>query len=367
MNKKTLAFTIYNLTSGGAERVLTTLANEFSETHEVLIVTLTECRSFYLLRKEVKLLNCGLPPSAKNPLSNLLSYYRTVGALKNILKTNKVDVVIAFTTTVNVFSILAAREAKVKCIISERNNPYVRIPNFLWKNLRNKLYKKADALVVQTKASTSFFGQLMPENNIYIIPNPLAKEVTEKRILKAPSSEKDQIILSVGRLDTNKAQDMLIKAFANIDHSGWKVHLVGDGNQKENYLKIAKASGIAEKVVFLGNQKNVWDFYNRANIFVFTSRSEGFPNALTEALYFGLPTVSTDCPNGPSELIEDGQNGFLVPVDDQAALEKKLSLLLNNVDLQTRFSIAARKSTEKFETDSIVAQWSQLLNKVQRQ
>lgn len=365
MSKKTLAFTIYNLTSGGAERVLTTLANELSESYEVLIITLTECDSFYALKKEVKLLNCGLPTAPKNPLSNLLAYYKTVKKIKNILKFHSVDTVISFTTTVNIFSILAARRAKVKCIISERNNPYVRIPNFLWKNLRNTLYKKADALVVQTIASTDFFSELMPKNKIVIIPNPLAKEVTDKRIVKEPSSENDKIILSVGRLDSNKAQDVLIRAFSNIENEGWKVQLVGEGNQMKNYLKIADTLGISKQIKFLGNQKNVWDFYNKAAIFVFTSRSEGFPNSLTEALYFGLPTISTNCPNGPSELISDGENGFLIPVDDQVGLEKKLTLLLNDVDLQKRFSKEARRRTEQFETDKIVAQWVDLLKEVQ--
>ncbi len=122
--------------------------------------------------------------------------------------------------------------------------------------------------------------------------------------------------------------------------------------------------GVADQIDFEGAQKDVASYYNKATMFVFTSEHEGFPNALLEALYFGLPSISTNCPHGPADMITDGENGFLVPVGDEEALAKKIEVLMKDEILRQSFSQNALESTKKYEMEHIAAQWMQVINEV---
>lgn len=361
--KKNIAFLIYSLTSGGAERVLTTLANKFVNQYNVTIITLAESDSFYKLNPLIEIFNCGSQTNENSKFQTIKNHFKTLKIIGEIIKLKKIDLLIGFTTSVNVFTIIAARKNKIPSIISERNNPVADPPNLLWKTLRNFYYKYANYLVVQTVSNKQFFHKIMPSDKVVIIKNPIATVLAEKRILQAGIS-KDNIILSVGRLDANKAQDLLIKAYAKIPNAGWQLIIIGDGDKKQSYETLTKELNISDKVIFLGNISKVHDYYNKASIFVFTSKSEGFPNALAEALYFGIPSISTNCPHGPSDLIEHNVNGILIDVDDQIMLEKQLLKLINNDDIRKTFSREAIESTEKLNIDKVTNEWLKYLNKL---
>lgn len=194
-----------------------------------------------------------------------------------------------------------------------------------------------------------------------IIKNPLAPELLHKRKL---NSKKEKIILNVGRLDHQKNQDLLIRAFANINNDDWSVNIIGEGSNRVMYEKLIKALNLEEKVNLLGNQPDMETYYNQSSIFVFTSRYEGFPNALMEAMSFGLPCISTDCPSGPSELISNDLNGFLIPVENQNLLEKKMRQLMDDSLLRTKFSEKSVTTTLELEVSVIAEQWKSLIYKV---
>jgi GalNAc-alpha-(1->4)-GalNAc-alpha-(1->3)-diNAcBac-PP-undecaprenol alpha-1,4-N-acetyl-D-galactosaminyltransferase len=357
MSQKAIAFISYGLSPGGSERVITTLANSFCMTYEVFLVTLVDCESFYPLDPRIKHLSCDLHTDSKSiGVNRIYEYFKTIKRLTNIFKDNEIELVISFFTTVNVMSIIASKWSSIPCIVSERNNPVANAPSFFWKALRNLTYKFTDSLIVQTLANANYFQEIMPVKKIKVVPNPLAGILTDKRKLVA-NSEREKIILNVGRLDSNKSQDLLLRAFANVSNDDWRIQLVGDGDQFENYRGLTQVLGIEKKVEFLGTKKNIWDFYNKSMIFVFTSKSEGFPNALIEALYFGLPSISTNCPHGPSELINNGINGYLIPVDDQKQLEDKLSLLMNDETIRSKFSIQALIDSKAYKIDNIQQLW----------
>lgn len=357
MKRKSIAFISYSLTSGGAERILTTLANEFCDDYEIFIITLTDCRSFYQLDQRIKHLNCGLAVDGKTALGNKLKqYYKVIKKLSQCFKSNNIDIAISFMTTANIFSIVATKLNKIPVIISERNNPVVNPPNRFWKYLRDRSYRFTSHLVVQTNANKKYFEKIVPTKNIKVIPNLIGRSLGSKRKLPRDIGE-NKIILSVGRLDQNKSQDLLIKAFANIPNDGWQVQLLGEGSARDDYEAVAKKLCVREKVSFLGNCINVWDYYNQATIFVFTSKSEGFPNALVEALYYGVPSISTNCPYGPEELITPDENGFLIPVGDQKSLENKLGTLMDHPDMRSKFSNNAIISSQAFEADIIKSVW----------
>ena len=178
------------------------------------------------------------------------------------------------------------------------------------------------------------------------------------------SINKENIILYVARLDKNKAQDTLLKAFSKIDNKDWKLVLVGDGNKRKEYEQLANKLNIIDSVIFTGKINNPEYYYNRAKIFAFTSKSEGFPNALIEALSFGLPCVSTNCPSGPSELIDDGNNGFLIPVGDSKALQNKLNLLIEDDKLRNNLSKKANLKGKEFHIDNVCLKWERLISKL---
>lgn len=364
IKKKTIAFAIHSLTPGGAERVLTTLANALVTHYNVKIITLVNCESFYSLNTNIELLSCGSIVSEKKSIFGAFkNHIDTVKALSGFIKTYKLDLVIGFTSSVNVLSIFATKLNNIPLIISERNNPELNPPVTIWKILRNFFYKYSDYLVVQTSANKQYFHKIMPKEKIVIIENPISPILAEKRIQPINYS-KNQIILSVGRLDKNKAQDLLLKAFTNIPNHNWELILVGDGEKRQDYEALIKQLNIADKAHVLGNKINIYDYYNNACIFVFTSKSEGFPNALAEALYFGVPSISTDCPHGPSDLIEHNKNGILIDVDDQIMLEKHLKMLMNNDDIRKTLSRASIESTKKLSVEKVTNQWIKYFNKL---
>lgn len=289
----------------------------------------------------------------------LYGYWNVIKKLKKIHKEYAIDITISFLTTVNVFNIISAKWSGIPCIISERNNPVVNPPRGVWKILKLLTYRYASLLVVQTMANKAYHSKYLNEKSIEIVPNPLASELIGLRDRKKNSKKQ---ILTVGRLDKNKSQDLLLRAFSNIRiKEDWQVILVGDGDQMKNYCSLAAELRIENKIKFEGKQHDISRYYNEASIFVFTSKSEGFPNVLIEALHFGLPIVSTNCPNGPSELIDHGKNGFLIPIDNQPELEEKLKLLINDSSLRADFSQAAIESASKFTPNQVKRLWQKHL------
>ena len=114
----------------------------------------------------------------------------------------------------------------------------------------------------------------------------------------------------------------------------------------------------------MGRINSIHEEYNKAKIFAFTSNYEGFPNALIEAMYFGLPCVSTDCPTGPSELIKDNENGFLIPMNNQKILEEKLTIIMDDEKLRESFGHSAKSSSSIFEASKIADNWRKLITEL---
>lgn len=364
MKRKTIAFVIYNLESGGAERVITELANSFVSDYKVFIITLVKTKPFYKLNSEVNLLYCSEKVKNRtNPLKSIVDGVSRVRTLTEIIKKNNIQLIIGFMTTSNIYAIWASKLCRIPCIVSERaNHEIYKLPK-LQTLIRDISYKLCNYLVVQTSANKHFYSKKLSPSKIIVIPNPIANALATKRTPKLNKS-KCNIILNVGSFKKGKAQELLISAFANIDNRGWQIIFVGDGPTKQKNLNLTKKLNLKQQISFVGKQKNIHEFYNNASLFVFTSEHEGFPNALLEALYFGIPTISTNCKHGPSELITNKKNGFLIPVGDQNMLQKKLSELMENEVLQNKFKENAMKTTERYQLDFIADVWRNYIEKL---
>jgi GalNAc-alpha-(1->4)-GalNAc-alpha-(1->3)-diNAcBac-PP-undecaprenol alpha-1,4-N-acetyl-D-galactosaminyltransferase len=360
--KKKIAFLIPSLGAGGAERVVVSLANKFADKYEVFLLVFTKTETVYIIEKSVNIIYLKEKDSPSFSIIDAIK--SNIIYVKKILKTvkkNKIAILIGFTTSVNILTIISSKILNKPHLISERNNPEVYVPNVFWKVLRNLSYPTANQLIVQTDLIKGFYQSFIKENKINIIPNPVDEILLSKR---AEYLERENIILNVGRLDENKNQMLLIEVFSNLNLDNWKLVIVGDGILRDVYRKLVKNLNIEQKVEFVGNVQNVWDYYNQAKIFAFTSNSEGFPNALLEAMSFGLPCISTDCPSGPSEIIKDNENGYLIEVNNREQLGDKLSILMNNPEICNQFSQNAITSTQKFSMVEVKKLWEVQIKKL---
>ncbi|OBX24137.1 MULTISPECIES: glycosyltransferase family 4 protein [Bizionia] len=358
-NKPKIAFIITSLTSGGAERVLSTLSNSFVADYQVTIITLYNVMPFYELDSRIKRISCKESYN-KNMrfIDSLTNNIYMIGSLYRILKKEQISVAIGFMTTTNIYTIIASKLARIPCLISERTHPdYDPLSDF-WIKIRKKTYPYCTKLIVQTAGIKSYFTKFLNPDKLAIIKNPLADSLIAFR---DESLKKENIILSVGRLDPVKNQRLLIEAFSEMEIDNWKIQIVGEGELRSELQALINDLNLEDSVELIGSVDCVHDYYNKARIFAFTSNFEGFPNALIEAMAFGLPCISTNCPSGPNEVIDDGENGFLIPVGDKNMLKLKLEVLISQPELGERFGASAKASTAKFETKHISEQWKHLI------
>ena len=360
MSKKTLSFVIGSLSSGGAERVISNLSNELIERFEIIIITFTGTEPFYNLDNRIKIIACY--ETLEQPTSIIKSFnlnYKLTTRVFEIFKHNRVDIAVGFITSANIITVIAAKLYGIPCIISERNNPLIEeVPRF-WRLLRSIFYPLADKIVLQTEGVKKIYDKKIKSSKLIILPNPIASELSNAR---DDSSIKEQLIITVGRLDKNKSHEDLINAFSTIEQLNWKLQIIGDGDKKDALIGLINDLQLSERVSIISKVKSIEKYYNKASIFVFTSKTEGFPNALLEAMHFGIPSISTDCNFGPSELIQDGVNGYLVPINQVTLLKDKLYRLMCDTELRSKFSKRSKISTIAYESKNVVCQWEELLN-----
>ena len=361
--KKTIAFVLPSLNAGGAQRVVSTLANALILEYNVCLIVSYECKPFYKLKPDVNIEYCQPDSNYNpnpNPIQSLFNNFKLVKRIIYILKDYKADIAIGFMPVTNIYTIIATKFIGIPNIISERANPRFNSFGKFWTFIRRIGYRYADCLVVQTKANKKYFKNYV-KSSIEIINNPLDLELLEKRNLQTP---KENIVLNVGRLAFPKNQDLLIRAFSNIDNTNWKLILVGDGKNFQDYKILIDSLHMHDKIILAGNSQEVHKFYNTSKIFAFTSQFEGFPNALIEAMFYGLACISTDCPHGPSEIITNNYNGVLIPISNQKALEANLSKLMRNDTLQAEYSKKAILTTTAYHPTDIAIKWSHLIEKM---
>lgn len=283
---------------------------------------------------------------------------RTLAFLRSKIKNHRPDSILSFGEYWNNFVLLALFGLPYPIYISDRCQPDKSL-GYLHDRLRNWLYPKAAGVIAQTEKAKRIYEGMFNHPNIMVIGNPI-REIPDK-----PSIIKENIVLSVGRLIKSKHHDELIKLFVRLNKPGWKLIIVGDDAQKQqNKVRLETLINDLEAkdlVHLAGKRIDVEDFYLRSKIFAFTSSSEGFPNVIGEAQSAGLPVVAFDCIAGPSDMIKDGQNGFLVPLFDYNLFSQRLTALMDNAALRETFGLSAKKSIQAFSVSNIGAQFLQLL------
>jgi len=347
-----ITFVISSLGSGGAERVLSTLANRFINKYDVSIILLSNDDSFYKLDKNISIINANLFKPSRSIFQKIFNNLKRVITLKKIIKKENPDIVISFMTQTNIISIFATKLLNKKIIISERIN-YDFLQSSFWKILRKMSYNYANALVVQSNYDKDKYSF---HNKCKVILNPLQLKQLEL-------IQKQNIILAVGRLDSQKGFDRLLIIYSRLKTT-WKLYIAGEGVERLHLESLIKKYNLQERVILLGKIKNIDEYYHKASIFTLTSRMEGFPNVLAEAMGYGCACVAFDCLTGPSDMIEDNLNGFLVENNNIGEFTKKLQLLIDDKEKRDLFAKEAIKIQDKLSVDKIVKEWEDLIKEV---
>ncbi|MCU0290720.1 MAG: glycosyltransferase family 4 protein [Thermoanaerobaculaceae bacterium] len=352
-----IALVITAMGCGGAERVLATLATHLAARgHRVTLFVLHEPEVFFPLHAgvTVRAFATEVPRTWRwaRPVQR-------VRWLRSELARLGPRVVVSFIDVANAMTLLAARGLGVPVVVAERIHPPEHRVRWPFRLLRCLLYRRAAGVVVQTAQTAAWARRLVPADRVIQVPNPVAPPSGSAPGLVLP----DRLwMVGVGRLDPQKRFDVLIRAFAALAprHPAWSLLVLGEGPGRRSLEDLVRERGLAERVWLPGTVQEIGPVLRQCRLFALTSRYEGFPNALCEAMACGLPAVSFDCPTGPAEIIRHGVDGLLVPDGDAAALEGALDRLMGDAMLRETLGTRASEVTARFSAAEILARWEAL-------
>jgi GalNAc-alpha-(1->4)-GalNAc-alpha-(1->3)-diNAcBac-PP-undecaprenol alpha-1,4-N-acetyl-D-galactosaminyltransferase len=358
-----VALLISSLGPGGAERVMSLLADGLvARGHEVSLITLSHAgNDFYALDPRVHRRGLGLIGESTHALGAVLANIRRIRALRRAIRAETPHTVLAFVTRMNVLALIACAGIPVRVVVSERVDPASHAEGRAWEGLRTATYQRADAVVVQTERIAQWFrARLRHRERVIVIPNPasnIAGTVSADPRVAPP------FILGAGRLVPQKGFDLLIRAFGLIADRIPSLHLAiaGEGPDGQQLQQLASSLGLGSRVLFLGNVRNLSDLMRSAEAFVLSSRYEGFPNVLLEALACGVPSIAADCPEGPREILADGKYGILVPREDVVALAGAIESLVSDPELRQRLVASGALAIAPYEQNRVVDAWTTVL------
>jgi GalNAc-alpha-(1->4)-GalNAc-alpha-(1->3)-diNAcBac-PP-undecaprenol alpha-1,4-N-acetyl-D-galactosaminyltransferase len=258
--------------------------------------------------------------------------------------------ILSFMEKYNILTILAGRFLDLNVYVSDRSNPFKKLPSHI-SILRRIVYKYATGIIAQTETAADMIREKIKNGNVKVIPNPI-KEINNSLLIK-----KEKIILNVGRLVNEKGQEYLLDAFAMIEDNEWELVILGEGPLRRRLMEKADRLRISSRLTMPGAVNNVDEWLSKSTIFAFPSISEGYPNALLEAMSAGLSCVSFDCNVGPRDIIENDKNGYLVPVGDIAMFSEKLKNLMDSDEVRDRVGIQAKLSTKNYSISVISSEY----------
>ena len=358
--KVVFAFPVFNYS--GAPKMMSWIANQMAKRgHEVKIVSYFSNECAAKLDPGVEFHFLGLRRSGNRFIRNTIGMAKAVYRLDKYMKEQNPDVFVSFLDSVGMVYLPIAKK-RCLTIGSERADPYSYKKDTL--KARISLMKKVDKMVFQTEGARDYFKDI-PEiySKSVVIPNPVVlKDYVQNLRKNIPKfSDRENKIVTVGRLSLiQKRQDVLINAFELVHKKHPELQLVmyGDGQDKEKIKDIVDNKRLTDCITLAGKISDVEKTIFNARVFVLSSDLEGIPNALIEAMSVGIPCVSTDCsPGGARLLINDGENGYIVPKGDIDLLADRICDLLKNEDVSNRFSEKSILISERFSEEKIAEKW----------
>lgn len=359
---RSLCLLIGRLPAGGAERVLTTLANRWAAAGtRVTLLTFDRPHDpppFYPLHPAVRHRRLAIDGHHRGLVARVRATLHRLGTIRRAVRRSRCEATIAFMDRTNILAVVALLGTGMPLLISQRVDPRRHPIGRAWSALRRCSYRLADGLVVQTRAVARELAAIGPAR-CAIIPNPLPDWVDAERNV----AQRERIVLGVGRLEPQKGFDLLIDAFATIAprHEEWSLRIVGTGSEREALMARAASTEVADRITIDPPTVDIAPIYRSAGVFVLASRYEGYPNALCEAMALGCPVIATDCDSGPAEILSPERDGLLVPAADPEALATALDRLLGDDELRRSLGRHATRIRSRLAGGDILRRWNRLL------
>ncbi len=354
---------------GGAERVATNLATAWTQRGwQVAIATFVrpDAESDFHVPESVRLFGLDLSETGIGLTRSVTKNLRRLMALRSIVRTFDPDVLVGMQPPANTLVALAGIVHRARTIGSERTYPPVLELGWLRTASRRFGYGLLNLVVAQTSEATSWLEAHTCAQRTFVIPNhvrwplpPGPPVVNVENAIPAGC----ELVLAVGRLSPEKQFEKAIEAFGRIAGSRPSLHLavLGAGPERDRIASVVACKDLSHRVTLPGRIGNLADWYGRASMLLLTSKFEGFPNALLEAMSYGVPAISYDCLAGPRDVIRNGMDGFLVPPDDVDAMAQKLARLADDAALRQRLSAAATEVRTRFSSERILDAWDQAI------
>lgn len=352
MNSLKIVITMSYLSTGGAERVAVNYANWLVDNTnaKVFFILFNCCDTFYELNEKVNVIIL----EDKINLNN--NFFKRVikrfKCYKNVLNDIKPDVIFTMFSKTAFYSLIS-KNKNMLLISSERCN--IKKISILKRIFNMLISMKCDGFIFQTKRMQSLYSKYVQKKSI-VIPNAIS-------IPKKSNVDREHLIVSMGRLVDQKGFDTLIEAFSlfSKNYLNYKLYIIGDGINKKELQSLINKLHLENKVYLLGNKSNPFEYLYKAEMFVLSSRYEGMPNALMEAMACGVPCIATDCETGPRELINNYENGILVDVDDILSISQKMTELASDNKLRRNLANNAKKILETNSPDKIYNMYYQYM------
>lgn len=345
--------------TGGTERVLSIIANELSKKDDkfnihILSITNESNSSYFALNKNIKTERI----LQSKDVNFKKHYFQVIKGIRQYIKKNKIDILIDVEVIASLFSIPAALFTKTRLIAWEHFNFYEDNGSSLRVFSRKLISRFSDCIITLTEQDKmNYLNNLKIKGKIDFIYNPMENGDSTSCDIKAKQ------LISVGRLTYQKGFDMLCEVAKEVlkDNPEWKWIILGDGEDKEKLESKIKEYNLQGKLILKGKVSNVEDYYKNSSLYVMTSRFEGLPMTLLEAKSYKLPIVSFNCLTGPSEIVRNNINGFLIETGNVAAMVNKIDILLSDINKREDFSNKSNLDIEKFKLKPIVDKWESIL------
>ncbi len=369
-----LLILIHSMSSGGAERVSANLANYWvAKGWDITIVTLAQqSRDFYALHPGIKRIALELAGESSNVLAGLWQNIRRVIALRRVLRQTQPDIALGMMTTANVLLALAAWGLPtLRTIGGEHIHPPQLPLGYLWETLRCHTYGLLSAVTALSSEGKDWIKNNTNAQRVAVIPNAVTWPLSGQEPRMNPSAlyqSERQLLLAVGRLDAQKGFDWLIEAFSKLaqKHPNWDLVILGEGSMRAMLERQVRESGLEHRIFLPGRAGNVDEWYESAELFVMSSRFEGFPMTLVEAMAHGLAVLSFDCDTGPRDIIRHEVDGLLVAQGNVTELTAALGRLMSDALIRQRFAEQSVEVRERFSMERISGMWEKLFEEIIR-
>ena len=354
-----VAFVLSSLGAGGAERVIAKLSERLvMDGVEVTVIAFDrpEDPIFHQFDPRVAMVRLALPPVSGRGKA-LANAVRRLQRLRGALARGRFDVAISFLTKINALCLAASIGLPTPVIVSERNNPRLQPKHWLWDMLLKLLYPRAQSIVLLTDGSRVCLPERQRSRAV-VIRNPAAAPPFESRGAQLMRC------VGVGRLTHQKGFDLLIQAFARIAgrFPEWELIIWGDGPDRQQLQEQIARLGLHSRITLAGTTPQPGSWVEEATMLVLSSRYEGGPNVVIEALASGIPVIASRCDFGPAELIEDGRDGLLVPPEDSAALAEAMARMMSDAGLRAGLARSGQQRiAAEASLDTIMDQWRDVI------